>query len=156
MLSGIKAFFEEHILMSDSIGGVTGDKEHALRLATTALLIEMMRMDDHFHEAEQKSLMTQIQTRFKLSDQESKQLVDLATDELQNSTDYFQFTSLINQHFKYEEKLHIIESLWEVAYADMTLDIDEEYLVRKISELLYVSHQDFISAKLSVKQRLKI
>ena len=148
MLSGIKAFFEEHILATeDSEGG----KDHALRLATTALLIEMMRMDDHFHEAEQAALMQEIKSRFKLGDLETDALIELASEELKNSTDYFQFTSLINQHFQYDEKVKIVESLWEVAYADGDLDIDEEYLVRKISELIYVSHQDFISAKLRVK-----
>lgn len=148
MLNGIKAFFEEHILASDE---QAGDKDHALRLATTALLIEMMRMDDHFDQAEQDVLMKQIKSRFKLSDLETTQLIDLASAELKNSTDYFQFTSLINQHFQYEDKLHIIESLWEVAYADNSLDIDEEYLVRKISELIYVTHQDFIAAKLRAR-----
>ncbi len=148
MLGGIKAFFEEHLLVSDK---PDADKNHALCLATTALLIEMMRMDDHFHEAEQTKLIEQVKTQFKLTDLETKELVELATAELKNSTDYFQFTSLINQQFEYVDKLNIIESLWEVAYADDDLDIDEEYLVRKISELLYVSHQDFISAKLRIR-----
>jgi len=149
MLSSIKAFFEENILMSDN----AEDKQHALRLATTALLIEMMRMDDHFHAKEQDVLLKQIKNRFKLTDAESSELLELASDELKNSTDYYQFTSLINQHFEYDEKIHIVESLWEVAYADDELDIDEEYLVRKISELIYVSHPDFIAAKLRVKSR---
>ena len=150
MFSSIKAFFEEKILVvpSDS-----GRKEHALRLATTALLIEMMRMDDHFHEAEQQALVEQIKTLFSLSDEEIDQLVKLASSELKQATDYYQFTSLINQNFEYEEKLSIIEALWQVAYADNDLDIDEEYLVRKISELLYVSHSDFIAIKLRVKNK---
>jgi len=150
MLSAIKAFFDENILANPDPGV---DKTHALRLATTALLIEMMRMDDHFKAAEQAVLMAQIKQRFELTDLETKNLIELASAELQNSTDYYQFTSLINQHFEYDDKLHIIESLWEVAYADEALDIDEEYLVRKISELIYVSHQDFIAAKLRVKNR---
>jgi len=150
MLSAIKSFFEENILASINTGT---DKLHASRLATTALLIEMMRMDDHFHESEEKVLIGQIKACFKLSDLETEKLVELASAELKNSTDYFQFTSLINQHFEYSEKLAIIEALWEVAYADDTLDMDEEYLVRKISELIYVSHPDFIAAKLRVKNR---
>lgn len=148
MLSGIKAFFEEHLLASDK---PEADRGNALRLATTALLIEMMRMDDHFHESEQTKLVEQVKLRFKLSDLETNALIDLASAELKNSTDYFQFTSLINQHFEYAEKVSIIESLWEVAYADNELDIDEEYLVRKVSELIHVSHNDFIVAKLRVK-----
>ncbi|MDH3325255.1 MAG: TerB family tellurite resistance protein [Gammaproteobacteria bacterium] len=150
MLNAIKAFFEENILSSDKS---EEGKQHALRLATTALLIEMMRMDDHFHDAEQKMLIVQIKACFKLTDTETEELVGLASAELQNSTDYYQFTSLINQHFEYNDKLPIIEALWEIAYADDALDIDEEYLVRKVSELLYVSHADFIAAKLRVKNR---
>lgn len=150
MLSAIKAFFEEKILSSNN---TDENKQHALRLATTALLIEMIRMDDHFHKSEQKVLIAQIRTRFSLGTSETEELIALASAELQNSTDYFQFTSLINHHFEYEEKLQIVEALWEIAYADDALDIDEEYLVRKISELLYVSHPDFIAAKLRVKNR---
>jgi len=148
MLTGLKKFFEAHLLVSDK---PEADKKHALRLATTALLIEMMRMDDHFHEAEQKKLMQRIKSWFELDDRESKELIALASAELKNSTDYFQFTSLINRHFEYAEKLNIIESLWEIAYADNTLDVDEEYLVRKISELIHVSHQDYIAVKLRVR-----
>ncbi len=149
MLSKIKAFFEEHMLVAEPS---EEDKTHALHLATTALLIEMMRMDDKYHDSEQKVLLAQVKSRFTLSDEETSALVDLATTELKNATDYYQFTSLINQHFEYEQKIGIIEALWEVAYADNELDMDEEYLVRKISELIYVSHPDFISAKLKVRK----
>ncbi len=150
MFSSIKAFFEEKILVAPSD---TDRKEHALRLATTALLIEMMRMDDHFHEAEQQALVQQVKILFGLSEAETDELVKLASAELKQATDYYQFTSLINQNFEYEEKLSIIEALWQVAYADNDLDIDEEYLVRKVSELLYVSHSDFIAIKLRVKNK---
>ena len=150
MFSSIKAFFEEKILAAPSD---TDGKECAFRLATTALLIEMMRMDDHFHETEQQVLAQQIKTLFSLSEEETDQLVKLASSELKQATDYYQFTSLINQNFEYEEKLSIIEALWQVAYADNDLDIDEEYLVRKISELLYISHSDFIAIKLRVKNK---
>jgi len=150
MLSSIKAFFEEHILVADESAD---NKQHALQLATAALLIELMRMDDHYHEQEQAALLVQLKTRFNLSDKEADTLVELASSELKQSTDYFQFTSLINQHFEYEEKLGIIEAMWEVAFADDDLDIDEEYLIRKVSDLIYVSHSDFIATKLKVKKQ---
>jgi len=123
------------------------DKEHCRKLATAALMIEMMRMDDHIHDDEEAALLVLIKDKFELSDEETNELVNLAKSELKDSTDYYQFTSLINKQFSYAEKIHVIELLWQLAYADNVLDQDEEYLVRKISELIYVSHVDFITAK---------
>jgi len=148
MLTGIKRFFEENFLVSEPS---EADKEHALQLATTALLVEMMRMDDHFHDAEQAALLETVKSKFSLSQQETEALIELASAELKESTDYYQFTSLINQHFEYSQKLEIIDALWMVAFADNELDMDEEYLVRKISELIYVSHPDFIASKLKIR-----
>jgi len=146
MLKAIKAFFEQNIELS----GAT-DKDHALKLATTALLVEMTRMDDKLHEKEWSVLLKLVADKFEISEQETHELLALAQSELKNATDYFQFTSLINSHFEYDDKKHIIELLWQVAYADACLDKDEEYLVRKISELIYVSHEDFITTKMSVQ-----
>jgi len=62
-------------------------------------------------------------------------------------TDYFQFTSLINKECSLEQKVRLIESLWKIAFIDGALDMNEEYLVRKIADLLHVPHIDFIMAK---------
>ena len=147
MLSAIKSFFESNMRQVES----KDSKEHSLRLATTALMVEMMRMDDHIHEDEENAMLALVKDKFQLSDDVTSELINLAKLELENSTDYFQFTSLINKQFSSDEKIHIIELLWQLAYADKVLDKDEEYLVRKISELLYVSHSDFIAAKLKVR-----
>jgi uncharacterized tellurite resistance protein B-like protein len=60
----------------------------------------------------------------------------------------------MNKGFSYEQKIKVIEHLWEVAYADNILDKHEEYMVRKIAGLIYVSHKDFIEAKLRVKKMI--
>lgn len=147
MLNAIKSFFEANILQEEG----KGSTEHRLRLATAALMIEMMRMDDHIHEDEESAMITLVKDKFQLNDDETNEIISLAKLELENSTDYFQFTSLINKQFSYAEKIDIIELLWQLAYADNVLNKDEEYLVRKISELLYVSHSDFIGTKLKVR-----
>ena len=147
MLNAIKAFFNNNFIQQDKHGG----REHLLKLATAALLIEMTRMDDHIHENERNLLTSLVQAKFDLTDQQTNELIALAEAELQNSVDYYQFTSLINQNFEYPERVHMIELLWQIAFADNVLDKDEEYLVRKVAELIYVSQEDFISAKLKVR-----
>ena len=144
MLQAIKQFFEQGIsrtLQSEQ------DNEHALQLATSALLFEMMRMDDEHHEAEHAVIREIIGQKFSLSSSETEQLLLLAEQEASNSTDYHQFTRLINRSFSLEQKIKVVEHLWLVAYADGQLDKYEEHLVRKIAELLYVPHQAFIAAK---------
>jgi uncharacterized tellurite resistance protein B-like protein len=144
MLQAIKQFFEQGIA-----SGLNNDQdsEHALQLATSALLFEMMRMDDEHHEAEHAMIREIIGRKFSLSNSETEQLLLLAEQEATQSTDYHQFTQLINRGFSLEQKIKVVEHLWLVAYADGQLDRYEEHLVRKIAELLYVPHRAFIAAK---------
>lgn len=140
ILDAIKQFFDQNMQVSE-------DRDHALQLATTALLFEMMRMDDDLHAQEHAVIRKAIQTKFELSASETERLLQLAQEEAEQATDYHQFTQLINSGFSMEQKIKVIEYLWQIAYADGHLDKYEEHLVRKISELLYISHQAFIAAK---------
>ena len=94
-----------------------------------------------------------VQQRFGLSDDEASTLVELAEVEAREAVDYYQFTSLINREFSAEQKVHIIELMWQVAYADATLSAHEHHVMRKIADLLYVSHGDYIAAKLRERDR---
>ena len=76
----------------------------------------------------------------------------LAAEEARLATDYFQFTSLINKSFSAEQKVQVIEYLWQVAYADGHLDAHEQHFMRKIADLLYVSHADYVGAKQRARQ----
>ncbi len=88
-----------------------------------------------------------ISQRFTLTDNETEQLIQLAEQEAEQAIDYHCFTSLINTHFSAEEKVDIVEHLWQIAYADGQINKYEDHLVRKISELIYVPHSAFIAAK---------
>jgi uncharacterized tellurite resistance protein B-like protein len=142
MLNAIKNFFEQNLYADDSV-----QLDQQLRLATAALMIEMMNQDDRVEETELDTIKRSLQSRFGLSDQETDELFDLAWQEARNSTDYYQFTSLINRHYSQEQKVQVVEYLWSIAYADGELDTYEEHMVRRIAELLYVSHKDFIQSK---------
>lgn len=144
MLGRLKQFFEEKI--ASELNSEKG-QTHALQLATAALLVELMQSDDESSAQEQAVIIAAVKEKFALTDGEAEQLIDLAHSELKDSIDYHQFTSLINANFEYEQKVKVIEFLWQVAYADGVLDRYEEHTVRKISELLYVRHSDFIASK---------
>jgi uncharacterized tellurite resistance protein B-like protein len=154
MVTAFKNFFEKYIKPSpDKSEGVS---EHALQLATAALLIEMTRADAEVTEDERRAVIKTVQSKFNLNKEESKTLLQLAKEKIRKATDFYEFTSLINKGFSYDQKVKVIEHLWEVAFSDAVLDKHEEYMVRKIADLIYVEHKDFIEAKLRVKRNLSL
>lgn len=146
MLKAIREFFETRMQTPSD----APDGEHALRLATAALLVEMSRQDETVHAVEREAVVAGIGRKFGLPEAEAEALAALAESEVRESTDYHQFTSLINRGFSPEQKVRVIELLWQVAYADGRLDPYEEHMVRKIADLIYVPHSAFIAAKLRV------
>ena len=149
MLRKIQSFFDERLLP----GGVSGDsdKEHVLRLAIGALLLEMTHMDGEIWPEQRKAVETAVLDHFDLEEEEVKELLALAEAERAESTDYFQFTSLINDAYTQDEKIRLVEVLWQIAYANESLHKYEEHMVRKIADLLHVSHKAFITAKLRAR-----
>lgn len=148
MLDAIRDFFERNIKGEDATGA---DAERRLQAATAALLVEMVRMDAEVKEDERTAVRRAIERKFGLRGEEATELLRLAEAEAGEATDYYQFTSLINQSFSPEQKERLIEQLWRVAYADGELHQYEEHLVRKIADLLYVPHNGFIAAKLRAR-----
>ncbi len=147
MLKTILDFFEQNL----RTGTDQADAGHRLDLTTAALLIEVARMDTQIHDDERRAVLASVRSKFGLSPQEASTLVELAEAEAGQATDYFQFTSLINQHFTQEQKIHVVEQLWQVAFADNKLDMYEEHFIRKIADLLYVPHAQYIVTKLRVR-----
>ena len=144
MLVTIKQFFVSYLSVEVSNDQQEDDR---LQLAAAALLVEMMKMDDVIKEDERGKIHEIIVKEFGLSDGSAKELIELAEQELSDSTDYYQFTSLINKSYTPEQKTRLVECLWRVAMSDDILCKHEEHMVRKVSELLYVPHRSFIAAK---------
>ncbi len=143
MIRAIQEFFFTRI----DAECASGDDAHALHLATAALLFEMLRADNEEHPDEAAAIEKALQDVFSLSKAETAELLELARREAEESVSLHQFTSLVNRHFSARQRVRVVEMLWQVAYADGQLDRYEEALVRKISDLLYVPHRDFIRAK---------
>ena len=143
MLNQIKLFFKQHLALS----APEDISEHKLQLAAVVLFLEMMYMDDKVEPKEQEIILALVHQSFSLSAEQATSLIALAEQQRKQATDYFQFTSLINKEYSQEQKVRLIESLWKIAFIDGVLDMNEEYLVRKIADLLHVPHTAFIMTK---------
>lgn len=143
MLKRIKSFFDQHLIpVADDT-----DPEHVLRLAIGALLLEMTNMDGEVWPEQREAVEEAVRGHFELTESEVAELLELAEAERAESTDYFQFTSLINSAYTPQQKVMLVELLWRIAFANETLHKYEEHLVRKVADLLYVPHSAFIAAK---------
>lgn len=149
MLTAISSFFDNFLKPAREDDSKT--HHHKLQLACAALLVELSAADQHRDEQEKQTLLRILRESFALEEKELQVLTQLAEQEARTATSLFQFTSLINAGYGYEQKVQLLEQLWQVAYADGRLDRYEEHLIRKIADLLYLSHGDFIRAKLASK-----
>lgn len=148
MLSAIRDFFEQRLAAPQAPAG----REHTLELATATLLAEVVRLDGEISPAEREAVLRGVRSQFHLSEEEAATLFRLAEEEAREATDYYQFTSLIRQRYTQEERQRIVELLWRVAYADEALGAHEHHVIRKIADLLYVSHSAYIGAKMRAKE----
>jgi uncharacterized tellurite resistance protein B-like protein len=128
-----------------------GRTDHDLHLATAVLLVEVMRADPQLGAAERKAVVDALRRKFPLAEDELARLVELAEERSRGSNDFFQFTNVINERFSHEQKVRMVEYMWQVAYADGHLDAHENHLISKVAGLMHVTHGEYIAAKLHAK-----
>ena len=122
--------------------------------ACIALLLETSMADEILDESELMALKNTLQKDFQINEDEIDELIDLAKENVEDSTSLYEFTRDINANFDAAERVKLIESMWKIAYADGNIDKYEEHIIRKVSNLIYVAHSDFIKAKLSAKEQI--
>ena len=122
--------------------------------ACIALLLETSMADEILDESELMALKNTLQKDFQINEDEIDELIDLAKENVEDSTSLYEFTRDINDNFDAAERLKLIESMWKIAYADGNIDKYEEHIIRKVANLIYVAHSDFIKAKLSAKEQI--
>jgi uncharacterized tellurite resistance protein B-like protein len=145
MLQNLKQFFDRNILTGAREQGQNA--EHALQVATAALLFETMRMNGELKDVERHAMTAAIKLSFQLTAEEMTTLLRLAEAEVEQATDYYQFTALINKHYTLEQKELVVEHMWQVASADQEIDRFERTLVQKIADLLHVPRAAQIAAR---------
>lgn len=150
MLQTLKDLFDS---LSAAPGAHTPvEREHALRLATAVLLVEVMRADPVIQPAERASVVASLASRFSLADDELARLMELAEQTAKSAHDYHRFTSSINDNFTHAQKILMVENMWQVAYADAHLDAHENQVISKIAGLLHVTHGEYIAAKMRARE----
>jgi uncharacterized tellurite resistance protein B-like protein len=126
-------------------------REHALRVATALLLIEVAKADYADDFTENEAMLASLKQFFALDETSAALLLEEARSAADQAVELQQFTRRLHEQLSAAEKLRVVEMLWQVALADSRLDKHEDHLVRRIADLLYVSHSDLIRLRNRVR-----
>jgi uncharacterized tellurite resistance protein B-like protein len=148
MLDKLKRFFSK--IQENDAPMDRALAQHDMRIAACALFVEISRIDEEFTPEEMETVLSILKEQYDLSREHADALVTAAEKELENSVDLWQFAKLINENYSNDEKVELVEMLWRIVYVDGKMDAYEHYLMNKLKNLLRLSHDQLISAKLKV------
>ena len=154
MLKTLKDLFDSFAQPAPSQS--PAQREHAVQLAAAVLLVEVVRSESSMDTAERTTMVAALRGKFALSDDELERLLELAVTTSRTAYDYQRFTSSLNDHFTQDQKIHLVEAMWQVAYADGHLDAHENHAINKVAGLLHVTHGEYIAAKLHAKEDARL
>jgi uncharacterized tellurite resistance protein B-like protein len=118
------------------------------------VLLEIAHADGEFTPAEDGNLVTFLSDRFALAEEEARQLRDAGEDIRKKTVDHFALTHYIRKNSPLQERIDIVKTMWRLVYADGKLTEYEQYLVRKLADLLGLEHHVMIDAKSAVLREL--
>ena len=144
--------FVDSLLPPTADAGNPEATESAVQLATAVVLVEVMRADATFRPGERQAVRTALHRIFGLNDDDAARLEALAEEEARHATDYFAFTSRINERFGMADKLRIVEQMWRVAYVDGVLSEHERHVLWRIADLLHVPQGAYVNARIRAQQ----
>ena len=130
---------------------IVEEKISSLDKACSALLIEVAYADKIFEESEIISLKESLKETYNIDEKVIDELIADAKKTVDESTSLYEYTRVVNDEFDYSDKLELLSRIWKLAFADGNLDKYEDHLIRKISDLIHISHSDFIKIKLDHK-----
>ena len=125
-----------------------------MRLAAAALLVEAAKLDGTFDEAERAQIAGLLEDRFGMAAADVAALIEAADEETERAGGLYGFTKEVRLNFDHEERISMIEMLWEVAYADGSLHDFESNMLRRVAGLLYVTDRESGEARKRVLNRL--
>jgi uncharacterized tellurite resistance protein B-like protein len=123
------------------------DPASDLRLAGAILMIEVACADFQISESERSQLEVRLRERFGLPKQTLRQLIGNAMQQHDLAVSLHEQIALINSHYAAADKRQLMHDLWSIAYADGELHHYEEGVIRRLADLLYVPHKDFLQTK---------
>ena len=126
-------------------------KDNGIQKSICSLMIEVAYADNQLEESELKVMANSL-SKLDIEEEEIQEIVDATLAKSKESISFYEHTRILNDQLDYEQKKEVLNSVWAIAFADGEMDKHEEHLIRRISDLLYLNHKDFINTKLNQKE----
>lgn len=136
---------------SFSLQGSKEGPQKRIETATAVILLEIAYADQEFSAEERARIIDILKEQFMLDDEGVEELMRISEEQRKKSIDIWHFTKIINDNYSDEEKYRVMETVWQVVFADGKLDQYEDYLVHKLSNILHVPHERMIEAKIKAR-----
>lgn len=140
----------------DAIAGKVAreeDSEQDDQLAAAALMYEVARADGSLAAEEMAHMITLFSERWSLPQEQAQELLHNAREQAEDATDYHELVMAIRRQWSAQKRARLIHDMWEIAHADDEGHHYEEYVIRKVADLLHVAHSDFIQGKLQGERK---
>ncbi len=144
MIAALKNFFAE---LSQQDQQEMAD----LPLSVAVLLVEVANADMNVSDDELSKIGQMLEKGFALTSSEAKELVAKAVKLQLDSVSMQTYTRVLSEKLSYQDRVRFVRAMWLVAFTDQTLDPYEDHVIRKIADLLYLKHSDFIQTKLQAQ-----
>ena len=126
-------------------------KDNSIQKSICSLMIEVAYADDQLDGSELKAMANSL-GKLDIEEEEIQEIVDATLAKSKESISFYEHTRILNDQLDYDQKKEVLNSVWAIAFADGEMDKHEEHLIRRIADLLYLNHKDFINAKLNQKE----
>ncbi|CAM3181545.1 TerB family tellurite resistance protein [Moritella viscosa] len=145
MFKALQNLFKQLTDEAPSMGAID---TREFNLSMAALLCEVASADNAISEKETDAKSHQLSLLLDINIERANGLLAIAEKNSEEAVSIYEFTSKL-RNIDYAQRYVLIEAMWHVAYADGVIDPYEEALIRQVSELIYITHSDFIKAKLA-------
>ena len=133
--------------LKDEVSNDNSSDIDQLQIATCILLIEVSKSDDDFDIKEQDKIKDLVKKKFNIPQDKIDNIFMHCNKEHDSMTSLYDWTEVVNKECSYEQKCMIIGYMWDIAFTDSKIDKYEDFTIRKVADLIYVKHKDFIALK---------
>ena len=123
------------------------EKPKNLKLIALCLAYEVANADNDIDVRERDLILEKIKESIDLSVLTEKEIFDVIQEESERRVSFYDIINDINQNLDKKEKIDVLKMLWEIAYADKVLDVDEERIIRRSAEMLGIKPSIVLKTK---------
>lgn len=127
------------------------EEKKNLKLISLCLVYEVAGADNNIDPREKKLILEKIRDNIDTDILTEKEILNIIKEQSEQRISFYDIIHDINMNLDKEEKVSILKMMWEVAYADQVLDIDEERLIRRSAEMLGINPSIVLKTKSDFK-----